>query len=311
MIGSGKEKGGTSAKGEQSWRELAGPRRRRINSPQAKKRRHKKFLRALVLLSLFVIFMAAAAWSIVSLNQREESITITPPSKPIERILFETNGVLPNKWISSVVQLKPGMLMMEADIHLLKAEIEKEGQVKSASVERVFPSALRIVVEEHIPSMLLATSGADGRRSVRIVSQTGTIYKGIGYPRSTYDNLPFLSPYQHADGSYLPFKGIERVAELLDYSRQNNAQLFKTWELVSLRHYSGDLDLPGQVIEVRSSLVPRIIFSASSDLGQQLDRLNYILQYVQRRGNPSIERIDLSLQGSAAVQFSSGRIATF
>jgi len=80
---------------------------------------------------------------------------------------------------------------------------------------------------------------------------------------------------------------------------------------VTLTHYSGDLDLPGQVIEIRSALVPRILFSASRDFGQQLDRLEYILSYVAQRGNPSIERIDLSLNGAAAVQFTSGRVGNF
>ncbi len=93
--------------------------------------------------------------------------------------------------------------------------------------------------------------------------------------------------------------------------RSTEPKLFRTWQVVSLQHYSGDLDLPGQVIEVRSTIVPRIIFSASAGYRRQLDRLAYILEYVRNQGNPSIERIDLSLRGSAAVQFSSGRIGTF
>ena len=60
-----------------------------------------------------------------------------------------------------------------------------------------------------------------------------------------------------------------------------------------------------------SGEVPRIIFGSSADYGRQLDRLGYILEYVRNQGNPSIERIDLSLRGSAAVQFSSGRVGTF
>ncbi len=311
MFGTGKDKGGMAASGEQSWRELAGPRRKRINSPQARKRRQEKWLKLTLALLLLVAILSALTWGVVSITKRETKIQVSTPSKPIQRILFETNGVLPNKWLGAVVQLHPGMSMMEADIHGLKAKLEAQGQVKRASVERVFPSDLRIVVEERIPALRLVTAGADGKRQLKLVAHDGTVFTGVGYPQAMLKNLPYLQPYRSPEGKYLPMRGIDRVAALLDYARQNNPQLYATWQVVSLEYYSGDLELPGQIIEVRSSWVPRIIFSAGADFGQQLDRLNYILSYVQQRGNPSIERIDLSLRGSAAVQFSSGRIGTF
>lgn len=311
MIGTGKEKGGTSAKGKQSWRELAGPSRKRINSPQARKRRQEKWLKLAGGFALLVALIGGIVWAVITVKNREEQIQITPASKPIERIIFDTNGVLPDAWVSSVIDLRPGMSMMEADIHALKKQLEGEGQVKSASVERVFPSDLRILVTEHNPVMRLVLEGKDGRRLQRIVASDGTVYDGIGYPKATLRNLPFVQPHRRADGGFFPMSGIERVSELLERVRKNEPKLFKTWQVVSLEHYTGDLELPGQVIEIRSTVVPRIIFSASSDYDRQLDRLDYILDYVQNHGNPSLERIDLSLRGSAAVQFSSGRIGTF
>ena len=106
-------------------------------------------------------------------------------------------------------------------------------------------------------------------------------------------------------------RGIGQVAELLEETRRRQANFYKTWELVSLKHYSGNPELPGQVIEVRSSMVPRIIFGFNTSFAQQLDRLAVILNYVQSRGNPAIKRIDLTLPKDAAVQFESGRISTF
>lgn len=312
MIGDGRERGGTSASGEQSWRELAGPRRSRVNSPQARKRRTLrlfKFFAALVVVCAVVGALVWAGWALK--NKGGEAMNITPPSKPIERILFDTDGVLPNRWLGSTIKLTPGMSMMEADIHLLKQTLEADKQVKFASVERVFPSDLRIVVEERQPAMRLAVAGADGKQRIRLVARDGVVYDGVGYPKATLKNLPFVQPYRNSNGSYFPMQGVERVAELLELVRASEPNLFRTWQVVSLEHYSGDPDLPGQVIEVRSSVVPRIIFSASADYSRQLDRLAYILDFVKNKGNPSIERIDLSLRGSAAVQFSSGRIGTF
>ena len=311
MIGNGKQKGGTSAGGEQSWRELAGPRRSRVNSPQARKRRQTRWLKFFAGLIVFTVVVGGLTWAGWAWKNREEKIPMTPTSKPIERILFDTDGVLPDNWLSQTIKLRPGMSMMEADIHALKAALEADVQVKSASVERVFPSDLRIRVAERQPALRLAVAGADGRRRLRLVARDGMVYDGLGYPKATLKNLPFLQPYQHVNGSFFPMRVIEHVAELLELVRRSEPKLFRTWQVVSLEHYSGDLELPGQVIEVRSTIVPRIIFSASADYGRQLDRLAYILEYVRNQGNPSLERIDLSLRGSAAVQFSSGRVGTY
>ncbi|KRP37112.1 MAG: hypothetical protein ABS34_04405 [Opitutaceae bacterium BACL24 MAG-120322-bin51] len=311
MIGSGKQKGGTSAGGKQSWRELAGPRRSRVNSAQARKRRQTRWFKFLAGFLLLLVLLGGLAWVGWTFKNSEETIPMTPSSKPIERIIFDTDGVLPDNWLSQTIKLRPGMSMMEADIHALKKSLEADVQVKSASVERVFPSDLRIRVKERVPALRLAVAGADGKRHLRLVARDGRVYDGIGYSKARLENLPFVQPYRHVDGSFFPMRGIESVAELLELVRSTEPKLFRTWQVVSLQHYSGDLDLPGQVIEVRSTIVPRIIFSASAGYRRQLDRLAYILEYVRNQGNPSIERIDLSLRGSAAVQFSSGRIGTF
>ena len=218
MIGSGREKGGTSANGKQSWRELAGAGCGRINSPQARKRRQQKWLKLLGALVFLVAIISGLAWAVIAVKNSEEKIQITPTSKPIERILFTTDGVLPDAWLSSVVDLRPGMSMMEADIFALKKGIESEGQVASASVERVFPSDLRIQVKERNPVLRLVSVGADGRKIQSIVARDGTIYQGIGYPSATLQNLPYLQPYQKADGHFLPMVGVARVGDSTNIS---------------------------------------------------------------------------------------------
>lgn len=311
MIGRGREKGESSASGSQSWRELAGPSRRKLNSPLARKRRIQRVLKLVGAFALLLGIVAGGYFGFKQLGEREDSIQLRPPSKPIEKILFDTDGMLPDGWLSSVVDLRPGMNLMDADIHSLKARLEMEGQVESASVERVFPNALRINITERIPVMRLAVATADGGARQRIVALDGSVYDGIGYTKSAMNGLPFVQPFQHSNGRYTPMLGIVRVGELLSLARQSQPSLFRTWQVVSLEHYSGDLEMPGQIIEVRSKFVPRILFSASMDFGRQLDRLEYILRYVRQHGNPSMERIDLSLRGSAAVQFSSDRVNIF
>lgn len=311
MIGERKNKGSSSATGSQSWRELAGPRKKRVNSPQARKRRQQRIFKSLAVLLGSVLFIALTVWIVSVFRGREEPIQISTPSKPIEQIIFNTDGVLPDRWLGSAISLSKGSTMMEVDIHAMKQSLENEPQVVSASVERVFPHSLRITVKEREPVLRIAVEGANGRPSVHIVARDGTIYKGVGYRKDALVRLPFVQPYRHSDGGIRPMRGIDRVADLLDEARRRQPEFVKTWQVVSLEHFSGNETLAGEVIEIRSSFVPRIIFGASSDYGQQLDRLKLVLEYVRAKGNPSMKRIDLSLRGSAAVQFTSGRISSF
>ena len=312
MIGGSKNKGSTSAGENQTWRGLdGGSKRTRVNSSQSRKRRQVQALKLLGAFLFCVLLISAVVWAIVAFKEREEPIQITTPSKPVEKVLFDTNGVLPPSWLGTVVELRRDTAMMEIDIHTMKQQLEAHGQVKSASIERQFPNALKIDLKEHEPVLRMRVMGVNDRAEDRIISREGTIYKGIGYPRATLNGLPFVLPYQHSEGGVLPMRGIGQVAELLEETRRKQSNFYKTWKLVSLKHYSGNPDFPGQVIEVRSSMVPRIIFGFNTSFAQQLDRLAVILNYVQSRGNPAIKRIDLTLPKDAAVQFESGRISTF
>ncbi|MFO8026232.1 MAG: FtsQ-type POTRA domain-containing protein [Opitutales bacterium] len=311
MIGRGRGKGGSAATGSQSWRELAGAPKKRINSPQAKKRRRTKLLKLSAAVLLLAVLIALVFWLSSVIKNREEPIQLSTPSREIQQIIFETDGVLPDRWLSSVIRLSKGTTMMEVDIHGMKQSLEDEPQVRSASVERVFPASLKISVKERQPVLRIAVAGPDGEPVQRIVARDGTIYEGTGYPGAALARMPFLQPYRHGDGRIRPLRGIGRVADLLTTARQQQPELYRTWKVVSLEHYSGDLSLVGEVIEVRTGYVPRIIFGASTDFGKQLDRLKVILDHVRARGNPAMERIDLSLRGSAAVQFSSGRVSSF
>ena len=106
-------------------------------------------------------------------------------------------------------------------------------------------------------------------------------------------------------------RGIEKVAELLELARSTEPKFFRTWQVVSLEHYSGDFGSSWASDRGAFDDGAENTLQASADYGRQLDRLAYILEYVKNQGNPAIERIDLSLRGSAAVQFSSGRVGTF
>lgn len=311
MIGHNKQKGDTSAGDAQSWRELAGPRRSRVNSPVSHKRRWMPWLKLLGGLLLLALISAGIFQLIRMLDRETKEAVVAVTAKPVENILFYTDGVLTASWLEDTIGSQTGMPVMEVDIFALKAALENHAQVKAASVERLFPNDLRIDIHERKPVMRLVTANADGKRRLRLVARDGVVYQGVGYSMNALKQLPYLRPYQHADGSYFPLRGIEPVVELLDLVRNAQPELFDTWQVVSLQHYNGRTGLPGQVIEIRSKTVPKIVFGVSKDFALQLDRLMYILKYFEKNGDPSLKRIDLSLRGAAAVQLSSGRAQVF
>ena len=201
MIGGSKNKGSSSAGENQTWRGLdGGSKRTRIDSSQSRKRRQVRAFKLLGVFLVSVLFISAVVWAIVVFNEREEPIQITTPSKPVEKILFDTNGVLPASWLGTVVELRRDTAMMEIDIHTMKQQIEAHGQVKSASIERQFPNALKIDIKEHEPVLRMRVMDTNEQAGVRIISSEGTIYKGIGYPRATLNKLPFVLPYHHPEG---------------------------------------------------------------------------------------------------------------
>ena len=311
MIGHNKQKGDTSAGDTQSWRELAGPRRSRVNSSVSHKRRWMPWLKLLGGLLLLALISGGLFQLIRMLDRETKEAVVAVAVNPVESILFYTDGVLTSSWLEDTIGSQIGMPVMEIDIFALKAVLEDHAQVKDASIERSFPSDLRIDVSERKPVMRLVTANADGKRRLRLVARDGVVYQGVGYSMSALKQLPYLQPYQHADGSYFPLLGIEPVVELLDLVRDTQPELYDSWQVVSLQHYNGRTGLPGQVIEIRSKTVPKIVFGVSKDFALQLDRLMYLLEYFKKNGDPSLKRIDLSLRGAAAVQLSSGRAQVF
>lgn len=311
MIGRNKQKGESFVDGDQSWRELAGFRHSRVNSSTSRKRRWIPWIRLFGVLLLLVLISVGLFKLIRKLNWETREAVAAVAMNPVDRILFHTDGVLNQEWLKGVVNLQKGTSIMEVDIFAIKKVLEKDDQVEIASVERLFPSDLRIDIVERKPVMRLMTADSEGKLIRRLVARDGVVYKGVGYPAAALKELPYLQPYRHADGSYFPLRGMEQVVKLLDLVRTTQPELFATWQVVSLQYYNGRIGMPGQVIEVRSKFVPKIVFSASREFALQLDRLVYILEYFEKNGNPALKRIDLSLLGAAAVQLNSGRAQVF
>lgn len=301
-----------SYKGEQSWHHL----NRRESSAEGV-RTGFTFVRSIRRWSslLFVLLvLMATVWffkSFVFNFSPVEGLSEEPLSGYLSKVLFDTDGVLDERWLSQELAFKGKQQLMDINIFEIKNQLERFAQVNQAEVIRVFPDSLRIELSEAKPLFKIKLQSSEGSTELHLVSKSGTIYKGQGYAESTISALPYLNPFRHSDKKIQPIQGLDHVADLLNALETSKLSQRIRLHSVSLESFSGDLDMPGQIIQISSGLIPEIVFSVNQEFSKQIARLNYIISYLNGRGNPDVERVDLSLRASAAVQFKEGQIDLF
>jgi hypothetical protein len=229
----------------------------------------------------------------------------------LSKVLFKTSGVLDEQWLSNAISIRQKKQLMAVDIFKLKMDLENYDQVLKAEVTRVFPESLKIDLIEETPLLKIKLAQSKGDPIINLVSLNGIFYEGFGYSSEFISELPYLIPYRRSGKSYDPVVGIERLALLMESLAEAQIDRKLQIKVVSLENFPGEIGMPGQIIEIRTRSIPRILFGGFTDFDQQIKRLQYILSYLNGQGNPEVERIDLSLIGSAAVQFKEGRIGSF
>ena len=297
-----------SYQGDQSWHNLrdSNVQSSRIITFASVYRRIRPYLKwAMVGLSCMAVFFYLKDFVFDGIAS-EQSMNANNSGSYVKRVLFDTNGVLDEAWLSEVIQINRNMQLMDINIFELKHSLESFDQVLEAKVIRIFPDALRVELNEEVPMFKLKMQSSEGVNFLRCVGRTGVVYDGMGYTEAYLEQLPYLIPYRHLNQKYLPINGLDYVAPLINLLEEEGLTERIRLQSISLENFSGDTDFPGQIIELKSDLIPRILFGAYSDYPEQVARLNYILSFINGSGNPEVERVDLSLRDSAAVEFKEG-----
>lgn len=292
---------------ERSWRTVLQTQSRKVVTPAAKKRRLKRFTKAVA-----SIFCSALALGIVAVVMYclsvKPQIGWRPPSNLIRQILFQTDGTLKRHWLREVVDIPKNRRILDVDIQQIKQRLEQEGQVRSATVERLFPNILKVSVQENVPILKVVVLDENKRRRQLLVAKDGTVYAGQGYSQATLKQLPYLHGVRlkraAAENSkaFAPVAGMEVVAELLEKARARLPEFYTTWRLVSCKDFDGRREFPGAVIEIHSLIAGKVLFFPS-DFDEQLNRLQYVLEYTEQNRMQNIEYVDLSLNGQAALKY--------
>jgi hypothetical protein len=143
-------------------------------------------------------------------------------------------------------------------------------QVSAATVAKVSPAnALAIKLTERAPVARIDSPGGE----TLLVARDGVTFRGEGFAAAEVAALPLLSGVEAgADGSApAVVPGMEAVADLLARARDLAPHLRERWQGV----YLGRLESDG-LIEVRSTDIPRIVFSQAYDFSDQLAWLDRV-----------------------------------
>lgn len=295
-----KRKTDSDAFGENSsWRNrIPQSTRRRATTAPARWRRWRQVLQIAGALLVVCALIGGLIALLNFLRSNKADELLGTASQPLRQVYFTSNGVLDHSWMSRTVDIAPGTPLMAIDIHRLQEQLSGVGQIRSAVVERVFPDALLIRVDEHEPLLRTVVQQGNGERRVFLVSRRGHVYRGQSYPTQMLQNLPYLAGIAlrtDAAGNYLPVAGIGTVAEFVDLSRMLVPELYTGWSYLDLSRYLGDPRAVGSEIRVRTKAGAEIIF-APANFPAQLERLNEI---ANRRLTPEqrarVQLVDLSL----------------
>lgn len=297
---SGKTKGS-------SWRAIDQVASKRSSTPVARRRKLIKILKISCFSFLLLGVLSFVGYGIYGWATKSSKIHFSLFSLPLKGVTFKTDGVLTEEWLNERLKLAKDTTLMELDIFKIKKDLEKEGQVRSAVVERKFPDTLMIRIEEYEPILRVAVKETGEAPKVLLVSPEGIVYDGKGYPRITLKHLPYLDGiHLHRNShSFEPIPGMELVAELLKQARLQKPHLYADWKIVSCQRFDQREEAVWSVIKIRTNTLGEIIFRPSQ-FDDQLDKLDYIFQDATEN-HLRIRRVDLSLGNEAIVQMANRR----
>ena len=217
---------------------------------------------------------------------------------------IETDGVLPPSWIEFRMGLEQNLGLMQIDMSRLKATLERFPQIKEASIEREFPSILRVRVRERFPVFRMKVKKENGESQMLLVDAEGFVFRNIKFQDHLISRLPYLAKVDlHRNGNgYHPIRSVPCLSELFHVARRDFPELAREWRVVYADQLIMAETFTKGYIRVMSRGVKEILFSPQN-FGKQLENLQYILDSHGGPSVSSISRVNLSLLNQPTVEF--------
>ncbi len=288
-----------------SWRKISQTGTRSVTTPQARQRRWKITYKAAGLIVLVVALLGLTAYSIYFLKSNPDLLrnNRNVAGEPVRRFLFNTDGVLTEDWLRATLDISPTLPLTEVDIFAIKAELEKIGQVREVTVEKVFPDALRVDLKEQQPILRVGVKDRSGQRQILLISNAGVVYPGYLYNDAALRRLPFADGLKlvRRDAGFDPVPGMANTSQFLDTLRTRAPAIYAQCRILDLKDFDGRPNAPWAVYTLRTRDYGQIVFSPRN-VEEQLVRLDNILANLAQN-NITPDRIDLSIPDQAPVKY--------
>ena len=281
------------------WRDIQQAEHRRSTTGVARRRKWVRIARWSGIVLLAASLVAGAVYAFNSAANDKHSLETVAT---LRKVTFLTDGVLNDQWLGKVLDLKDGIPLSSIDIAALRQKVEKQGQIKSASVTLRLPDRLLVEVREYAPLMRARAQVAPNDVRTLLISREGVVYEGANYPANTIRALPYIDgvTLRMVDGAFASLGNLEPVAAFLDKARMGWPKLYSDWRSVSLARYRGQ-DSSVSFIDVGSRSMGTIIFSVTN-VEDQLRRLDKLIRDGGTSGG-AVLKIDLSIPGQATVEY--------
>ncbi len=286
-----------------SWRQIQQKNQRgKATTKVAKQRRLIILLRG----AFLVLLVVAIVTGIVAIRYFSGMVKDDAPLlvENVNQVDFSTDGVLTRNWFYSTFPEIVRTDIRDIDVHGLKERLGHKGQISEASVTVQLPSILKIHLQEREPILRMRLRDSHGQPMTLLVARDGHLYKGSNYPQDTLTRLPGVTGLRvrKTKDGYLPIKGLEQVAQLLDLAQEKLPAIYGHWRIVDLKDWNPEVDYRPSLIRVSSTHIEEIVFSTYS-LSEQVQQLGGILQRIDRYQMGQPKSIDLSFGDEAVIRY--------
>jgi len=294
------QKTNQSESARREWSDIQQSEFRRSTSGVARRRKWTHIGRWVGMGAIALALVVALAFAFHSASRDSNALE---PAAMVEKITFRTDGVLNEKWLSTVLDLKDGVTVSSLDLAKVRASIEAKGQIRSATVALRLPDELVVEVREQTPLLKARAQISPTEIKTLLISRLGVVYEGAGYPVNTLRALPYIDGVmlRMSATGFEPIGDMEPIANLLDKARVGWPKLYSDWRTVSFQRYHGP-DSPVSFVEMHSRSMGTIIFSIN-DVEDQMRRLEKLVADGVTASRKPVVRIDLSIPGQAIVEY--------
>jgi len=298
-----KSKRSAKTKGSDSWRAIEQP-TSKSDSQASRQRRWR--IRLKIAGALMVLLLIGGAITGIVWLFRENPIgnLVASKTESVKEITFTTDGSLTKPWLYQFVPEPGSVMQTQIDIFDLKEQLEAQGQVRSATIERILPEGLRITLQEQTPALRVNARMPNGEQQILLVTPEGEVYQGFNYPHDVLTSLPFLAYVdlqQTSGGGWKRIVAAQEVATLCELMRRDYPDIYGNIKYISCAEFNGQVDTPGAVIEIITKEGYTIYFPPT-DFGKNLRQLDFALNTSLREGLRPLQYVDLTASEQAVVK---------